>query len=311
MCVLILSVCDLILSQCVLLYMHIIPPPLSLAGQIQLWQFLYELLQDDQHSNIISWVGSEGEFKLLDPEAVSLLWGMRKRKPHMNYDKLSRAIRYYYDKKIMNKVHGKRYVYKFNFDTISKYATPGSPPMGPGAIGGAGSDGNSQDSAEVSKVEKDITAMVMSKITVQDVLDSLKKEGQPLSPFTTAAATSSPLNPNHASCIPSIPLLPSHSATLASSIPLLPSHTSFLPSIPLLPYQQASSPPSSGEKILTSQGSHITSAIMDTPISFLPPAFSLMSQQGLGSALSHLPGLGNGMVFSTAQLTGQTHGNGV
>ena len=40
----------------------------------------------------------------------------------MNYDKLSRAIRYYYDKKIMHKVHGKRYVYKFNFDVISKFA---------------------------------------------------------------------------------------------------------------------------------------------------------------------------------------------
>lgn len=52
---------------------------------------------------------------------------MRKRKPSMNYDKLSRAIRYYYDKKIMHKVHGKRYVYKFNFDTISKYLSSGSP----------------------------------------------------------------------------------------------------------------------------------------------------------------------------------------
>ena len=50
-----------------------------------------------------------------------MLWGIRKRKPNMNYDKLSRAIRYYYDKQIMHKVHGKRYVYKFNFDTISKY----------------------------------------------------------------------------------------------------------------------------------------------------------------------------------------------
>lgn len=50
-----------------------------------------------------------------------MLWGVRKRKPNMNYDKLSRAIRYYYDKQIMHKVHGKRYVYKFNFDTISKY----------------------------------------------------------------------------------------------------------------------------------------------------------------------------------------------
>lgn len=90
-------------------------------GQIQLWQFLYELLQDTKYSNIINWAGGDGEFKLLDPEAVSSLWGTRKRKPAMNYDKLSRAIRYYYDKKIMHKVHGKRYVYKFNFDTIAKY----------------------------------------------------------------------------------------------------------------------------------------------------------------------------------------------
>lgn len=50
-----------------------------------------------------------------------MLWGIRKRKPSMNYDKLSRAIRYYYDKKIIHKVHGKRYQYKFNLETISKY----------------------------------------------------------------------------------------------------------------------------------------------------------------------------------------------
>lgn len=33
----------------------------------------------------------------------------------MNYDKLSRALRYYYDKNIMAKVHGKRYAYKFSY----------------------------------------------------------------------------------------------------------------------------------------------------------------------------------------------------
>lgn len=96
------------------------------SGQIQLWQFLLELLQDDQYSNIIAWVGSDWEFKLLDPETVSLLWGIRKRKPSMNYDKLSRAIRYYYDKKIMHKVHGKRYVYKFNLEIISRYMSSGT-----------------------------------------------------------------------------------------------------------------------------------------------------------------------------------------
>uniref|UniRef100_A0A1A8AMY6 Friend leukemia integration 1b n=4 Tax=Nothobranchius TaxID=28779 RepID=A0A1A8AMY6_NOTFU len=38
----------------------------------------------------------------------------------MNYDKLSRALRYYYDKNIMTKVHGKRYAYKFDFQGISQ-----------------------------------------------------------------------------------------------------------------------------------------------------------------------------------------------
>lgn len=85
-----------------------------------MWQFLLELLTDKTNTHIISWAGDEGEFKLNDPEAVSKLWGMRKRKPNMNYDKLSRAIRYYYDKKIMRKVSGKRYVYKFDFSTIAK-----------------------------------------------------------------------------------------------------------------------------------------------------------------------------------------------
>jgi hypothetical protein len=104
-----------------------------------LWQFLLELLQDEQYCNIIAWVSSDWEFKLLDPETVSMLWGIRKRKPCMNYDKLSRAIRYYYDKKIIHKVHGKRYQYKFNLETISKYMNssnmcPAENPVAPPTI---------------------------------------------------------------------------------------------------------------------------------------------------------------------------------
>lgn len=38
--------------------------------------------------------------------------------PNMNYDKVSRAMRYYYDKMILSKVHGKRYTYSFNFRVI-------------------------------------------------------------------------------------------------------------------------------------------------------------------------------------------------
>ncbi|KAH8393887.1 hypothetical protein KR215_005843 [Drosophila sulfurigaster] len=85
------------------------------GGQIQLWQFLLELLADSSNANCISWEGQSGEFRLIDPDEVAKRWGERKAKPNMNYDKLSRALRYYYDKNIMTKVHGKRYAYKFDF----------------------------------------------------------------------------------------------------------------------------------------------------------------------------------------------------
>lgn len=73
-------------------------------GQIQLWQFLLELLTDKECQEIIHWVGSEGEFKLQNPEMVAQLWGQRKNKPTMNYEKLSRALRYYYDGDMIAKV---------------------------------------------------------------------------------------------------------------------------------------------------------------------------------------------------------------
>ncbi|XP_011330308.1 DNA-binding protein Ets97D isoform X2 [Ooceraea biroi] len=86
------------------------------SGQIQLWQFLLELLTDKEYKGAIQWIGTEGEFKLNQPEAVAQLWGARKNKPSMNYEKLSRALRYYYDGDMISKVHGKRFVYKFVCD---------------------------------------------------------------------------------------------------------------------------------------------------------------------------------------------------
>lgn len=63
------------------------------SGQIQLWQFLLELLADSSNSEFIMWEGTNGEFKLNDPDEVARRWGERKAKPNMNYDKLSRALR--------------------------------------------------------------------------------------------------------------------------------------------------------------------------------------------------------------------------
>ena len=52
-----------------------------------------ELLSDTSNTAIINWEGTNGEFKLTDPDEVARKWGERKSKPNMNYDKLSRALR--------------------------------------------------------------------------------------------------------------------------------------------------------------------------------------------------------------------------
>ena len=84
------------------------------TGQIQLWQFLLELLADSVNVSCIRWEGPNGEFTMMDPEEVARRWGKRKNRTNMNYDKMGRALRYYYDKLILTKVPGRRYTYKFN-----------------------------------------------------------------------------------------------------------------------------------------------------------------------------------------------------
>ncbi|XP_024114490.1 ETS translocation variant 5 isoform X1 [Oryzias melastigma] len=89
--------------------------PYQRRGSLQLWQFLLTLLDNPANAHLIVWTGRNMEFKLIDPEEVARLWGIQKNRPAMNYDKLSRSLRYYYEKGIMQKVKvaGERYVYKF------------------------------------------------------------------------------------------------------------------------------------------------------------------------------------------------------
>ncbi|OWF50474.1 uncharacterized protein LOC110450346 [Mizuhopecten yessoensis] len=90
------------------------------GGQIKLWQFLLEILTEEGNDDCIKWEtsGTSGEFRMIDPEAVAKKWGQRKNKTTMNYDNMSRALRYYYDKMILTKVAGKRHTYRFNFNAI-------------------------------------------------------------------------------------------------------------------------------------------------------------------------------------------------
>ncbi|XP_017488395.1 PREDICTED: DNA-binding protein D-ETS-3 [Rhagoletis zephyria] len=86
-------------------------------GSLQLWQFLVALLDEPTtSSSCIAWTGRGMEFKLIEPEEVARRWGLQKNRPAMNYDKLSRSLRYYYEKGIMQKVNGERYVYRFVCD---------------------------------------------------------------------------------------------------------------------------------------------------------------------------------------------------
>ena len=89
---------------------------------IQLWQFLLELLcgggqnSEDEESRqpwrggpldddkTVVWDGGYGEFRVVRPEALAKLWGARKNRRNMTYDKLSRALRYYYGRNIITKV---------------------------------------------------------------------------------------------------------------------------------------------------------------------------------------------------------------
>ena len=65
---------------------------------------------------MIQWTGNGYEFRILAPEDIAKLWGARKNKPRMNYDKLSRGLRYYYSKGIMDKVPGKKLTFKYTCD---------------------------------------------------------------------------------------------------------------------------------------------------------------------------------------------------
>jgi len=75
------------------------------------------------HPELIEWTcnRAENEFRLLEPEAIAIWWGYHKNKVNINYEKFSRSLRYYYDKGILRKIPGERYVYRFCIDPERMY----------------------------------------------------------------------------------------------------------------------------------------------------------------------------------------------
>lgn len=81
----------------------------------KLWEFIRDLLLNDKtNPSHIKWERlEEGVFKFVQSDKVAKMWGERKQNPKMTYEKLSRAMRYYYKSKVLLPVFGKRLVYKF------------------------------------------------------------------------------------------------------------------------------------------------------------------------------------------------------
>lgn len=48
----------------------------------------------------------------VNPAQLSRLWGIQKNRTNMTYEKLSRALRYYYRMDIIEKVPGRRLTYR-------------------------------------------------------------------------------------------------------------------------------------------------------------------------------------------------------
>ncbi|KAM3934474.1 ETS-related transcription factor Elf-3 isoform 2-T2 [Leptodactylus fuscus] len=85
------------------------------ARGTHLWEFIRDiLLHPNLNEGLLKWEDrSEGVFKFLRSEAVAQLWGQKKKNSSMTYEKLSRAMRYYYKREILERVDGRRLVYKF------------------------------------------------------------------------------------------------------------------------------------------------------------------------------------------------------
>ena len=89
-------------------------PELNTNGRL-LWDFLQQLLNDSQqrYTSYISWKNKDtGVFKIVDPAGLAKLWGIQKNSMSMTYDKMSRALRYYYQANILRKVQGENHCYQ-------------------------------------------------------------------------------------------------------------------------------------------------------------------------------------------------------
>ncbi|XP_043525445.1 ETS-related transcription factor Elf-5-like isoform X1 [Frieseomelitta varia] len=94
---------------------RMLKPKKNSTGQGKLWEFIRDLLRNRETCpSLICWEDySQAKFRFVKSDEVAKRWGSRKGNTKMTYEKLSRAMRYYYKSKIFQPVLGRRLVYQF------------------------------------------------------------------------------------------------------------------------------------------------------------------------------------------------------
>eukprot|EP00117_Sycon_ciliatum_P017267 scpid18202/ scgid1170/ ETS translocation variant 3; ETS domain transcriptional repressor PE1; Mitogenic Ets transcriptional suppressor len=86
----------------------------SIPTQMQLWEYILHILELGKFRQCINWINPQlGSLRIHDSVRLGKQWGIYRHKTKMNYDKMSRAMRYYYKRNIFVKIEG-RLVYQFS-----------------------------------------------------------------------------------------------------------------------------------------------------------------------------------------------------
>merc|ERR1712029_245 len=92
-----------------------VPQQRKKGSTLKISQWIVKLLRDPAtNPSVIMWEDEPaGKFRVINSTAFAQLWAVEKKNPAMNYEKLSRAMRYYYRNKEIETVKGERLTYKF------------------------------------------------------------------------------------------------------------------------------------------------------------------------------------------------------
>jgi len=73
------------------------------TGSLVLWNFLWALLQDENHKKIVSWISfPDLKFCIVNPSMLATVWGQVKQNPSMDWEKIKKILDLYLRKNLIS-----------------------------------------------------------------------------------------------------------------------------------------------------------------------------------------------------------------